>query len=341
MKQTMTASERLAKIENFFFKGQGLSRACKLSGEERKSYVFAQVERLLATEHGSSPLAVWLSDQFWTADAGREMMYENDPLFSKEGKKSLTDKETARLELILEIGGLCHDIGLYQQFDLKMVLGIRNKWRVSNKKLVEWLTTTEYQHMAMCVAYIMKKHAIDVYEDAYYFPAQDDLARLLSGRLGQIIESPHASEIPPREYVQIILDELLRINRHWKRGRKLKLNPEEIIIHDEIYGLVPNHFSSGIVEAAKELYDYMAKEVKGSLIIEGYNIENLFWSDQPESVKRIITDVLERFAAKVREVRDKYFAEGWLRDDSLSFNYLIAHAERCGHGHWNEEDITL
>lgn len=337
----MTAGEILAQIEKNFFKGAGLSKACKLSGEDRKSYVLAQVERLLATMYGSSPLAVHLSDQFWTADEGRKIMYENDPLFSMEERASLTDKETARLELILEIAGLCHDIGLYQRFDLKQVLGIRNKWWVSNKRLVEWLTTTEYEHIAMCVAYIMRKQAISAYEDAYYYPAQDELARIFSSKFGQMIEYPKAKEIPPRDYVQIILNELLRVYRHWKRGRILKLNPEEIIIHDEIYGLVPYQFSSGIVKAAKELYDYMDKEVKGSLIIEGCNTENLHWSDQPESVRSIITDVLERFAAKVREVRDKDFAEGWLKDDSLSFNYLIAHAERCGQGHWNEEDITL
>ncbi len=320
MKQTMTASERLAKIENFFFKGQGLSRACKLSGEERKSYVFAQVERLLATEHGSSPLAVWLSEQFWTADAGREMMYENDPLFSKEGKKSLTDKETARLELILGIAGLCHDIGLYQQFDLKQVLGFRNKWWVSNKRLVEWLKTTEYEHMAMCVAYIMRKQAIDVFFDTYYMPAQDEMAEIFSSEFHELLRNPNDTKIPPRAYVDILLETMFQIERHWQRGRRRKLSPEVVILHDEIYGLIPLQFSSFVLQAAQTLYDYMNNEMFGLGV------------SKPR---------MNSFADKVREVRTEFLAEGWITDDSLSFGYLMAHAERCCQGHWHKEDFVL
>ena len=44
---------------------------------------------------------------------------------------------------------------------------------------------------------------------------------------------------------------------------------------------------------------------------------------------------------KVREVRAQYLTEGWIADYSLEFNYLMAHAERCGYGHWREEDDAL
>ena len=58
-------------------------------------------------------------------------------------------------------------------------------------------------------------------------------------------------------------------------------------------------------------------------------------------MRRITAEVLNRFAAKVREVRAQYLAEGWIADYSLEFNYLMAHAERCGYGHWREEDDAL
>jgi hypothetical protein len=52
--------------------------------------------------------------------------------------------------------------------------------------------------------------------------------------------------MPPRGYVKTILDELLRIERHWQRGRRLKLDPELVILHDEIYGVVPRQFDKGV-----------------------------------------------------------------------------------------------
>ena len=58
----------LAQIEKDFFKGADLAKASKLGGEERRTFVLSQIERLLTEEYGSSQLAMWLSDKFWTAD---------------------------------------------------------------------------------------------------------------------------------------------------------------------------------------------------------------------------------------------------------------------------------
>ena len=74
---------------------------------------------------------------------------------------------------------------------------------------------------------------------------------------------------------------------------------------------------------------------------EGYDPYSSLWSQQPESVRRVATELMKRFAEKVREVREKYLAEGWIDDNSLSFSYLMAHAERCGRGWWNKEDAVL
>jgi hypothetical protein len=67
----------------------------------------------------------------------------------------------------------------------------------------------------------------------------------------------------------------------------------------------------------------MEKEVKGKLVDN--NTEG----------------VLKRFAEKVREVREQHFTKGWLRDESLEFAYLMAHAEWCGLGWLSEEDEAL
>ena len=250
--------------------------------------------------------------------------YLTNPLLSLKEQQTLTDREMGRLRLILDVAGLCHDLSLYFKFDLKEAFGIKNDWWVSNKQLVEWLSTTEYEQIAMHTAYIMKKFAISVYEYGHYQPAQDALAELFSSEYG-LIRDPEFTSIPPRDYVKTIIDELLRIERHWQRGRKSRLKPDLIILHDEIYGMVPDKFDKTVLQAARALYNYMDNEVYGRM-----SGNNPFG---PEAMKL--------FARKVREVRDQYLEKGWVADDSLEFAYLMAHAQRCGYGWWREEDEAL
>jgi hypothetical protein len=283
------------------------------------------VERLLSEEHGSSPLAMWLSDEFWTADEGRKPMFEDNPLLSLKEQQTLTDKEMARLRMILEIAGLCHDLSLHFLFDLKEAFGIKNIFWVSNKQLVEWLSTTEYERIAMHTAYTLRKHAIDVYVYGHYQPAQDAMAELFSSEYGELVRDPQRTKIPPRDYVKTIVDAILQIERHWQRGRRLKLRPDLVMLHDEIYGVVPLRFDKGVLAAAQALYDYMDREVYGRMT-----------GDNP-----FAPEVMKRFAEKVREVRSEYLAKGWIADNSLEFAYLMAHAQNCGNGIWREEGRAL
>jgi len=246
MNQIKSAREILALIEKKYFRGAGLDKASRLEGEERRAYRLAQVERLLTNKGAGGPWAVYLSDDFWTADEGRNPMYEDNPLMTLAGQQTLTDKEMSLLRLILEIAGLCHDLSLHFTFDLKEAFGIRkNDFWVSNKQLVEWLATTEYEHVAMHTAYIMKKHAISVYELGHYLPAQDELAELYSEKHRQRLGYPNSTEIPPRDYANTIIDSLVQIERHWKRGMRLKLRPDLVILHDEIYGVGPVSLTKG------------------------------------------------------------------------------------------------
>ena len=344
MSETRTARQILALIERKYFRGAGLDKASRLDGDERRAYRLAQVERLLTQKHGSVELAMWLSDMFWTGDEGRNLPEKPNPLMLLEEQQTLTEKEMSRLRLILEIAGLCHDLSLHFTFDLTEAFGIKNNhplgyniFDVSNKQLVEWLNTTEYERIAMHTAYIMKKFAIGVYEYGHYLPAQDELAELYSEKHKHGLGNPNNTEIPPRDYVSTILDSLLAIERHWKRGMKLKLRPDLIKLHDEIYGVVPRQFNKGALQAAQELYDYMDTELYGRFVTKNFKP----WDEQPESFKQFVTDQLWRFADKVREVRSKYLAKGWVEDDSLEFGYLMEHAQRCGYGFWREEDEAL
>ncbi len=335
----MTASQLLAQTERDFFSGAGLAEACLLKGDERRAYRLAQVERLL----NSLPAAMYLSDVFWTADEGRQLIKEPHPLLSTEGQQMLSDEEKNRLRLIVEIAGLCHDLTLHFTFDLKEAFGFRNQdfW-ITNRRLVEWLTAMEHEQIAMHTAYIMKKQAIGVYECGHYQPAQDELAELYSSEHHCRVGKPSETEMPPRDYVHAILDTLQHIERHWRRGvLQLKLRPDLVMLHDEIYGVIPRRFDRGVLKAAQALYDYMDTELRGRLVLKEYNYNFTSWNEQPESVRRTWDEVLGRFAEKVREVRSRYLAEGWIEDDSLAFSYLMAHGQRCGQGWWREEDEAL
>ena len=177
----------------------------------------------------------------------------------------------------------------------------------------------------MHTAYTLRKHAIDVYVYGHYQPAQDALAELFSMEYRELVRDPDRTKIPPRGYVKTIIDALLQIERHWQRGRRLKLRPDLVMLHDEIYGVVPRQFSKWMLEAAQALYDYMDKELCGRLT----------------GNEDLAPELMKRFAEKVREVRSAYLAEGWLTDDSLAFAYLMAHAQNCGYGIWREEDKAL
>lgn len=342
MEETRTASEELELIEKAFFKRAGLRRACSLKGEARRDYILAQVDRLLQDKRMGCTMAMHLSDRFWTADEGRNQYTDPNPLQTSEGLLTLTDKEKERLRLIEETAGLCHDLTLYFEFCVKDAFGIRyNDLWVSNTELVEWLTTTKYEHVAMYTAYTMRRFAIGVYAYGHYLPAQDHLAEIYSSDYGTLVREPDNTPIPARAYVDIILKALREIERHEKRGKRLKLRPDLLMLHDEIYGMIPSRFDKNVLQAAQALFDYMDEQIFGRLTMIDRRYGYPSWDDLPDEGKRAAIEVMNQFADKVREVRAKYLPEGWIEDDSLEFLYLMDHAQRCGYGFWKEEDEAL
>lgn len=315
----------LVQIEGDFFRGVDVRAASLLKGSERRAFRLEQVERLLKERHGSTTLAVLLSDMFWTADEGRQLPEHPNPILSDEWQQEMSREEKAALRLVMETAGMCHDLALHFTPDLHEAFGIRGAFWVSNRALREWLSTTRYELTAMHAAYALKKRAIDAYAYRFYQPAQDELAELFSLEHQQPVGRPERTEIPARDYVRLTLDALLAIERHWQRGRRLKLRPDVMMLHDEIYGLVPRRFDARVLKAAQTLYDYLDAHVYGRLTQERADYD----------------EVLGGFAEKVRQVRRECLPDGWVEDDSLEFNYLMAHAERCGNGFWREEDDAL
>ena len=114
-----------------------------------------------------------------------------------------------------------------------------------------------------------------------------------------------------------------------------------IMLHDEIYGLIPRQFDKGVLQAAQELYDYMDEQLCGrlSMIERRYHVNS--FEELPEEGRHAANEAMSQFAERVRYVRDKYLAKGWIEDNSLAYLYLMDHAQRCGYGFWREEDDAL
>ena len=341
MEQKNAARERLAQLENKYFQGISLTETALMkTEEERRPFVLAQVERLLNTGRSYCPLAMALSDEFWTSDEGRVDIWSEDPLNGDDVLEVLTHEEILCTALILDIAGLCHDLVFHFVFDPEEAFGIPGEFGVLNKELVEWLSTTPHDRIAMYTAFALKRDANDKYCEIGYLTAQDATAEILAKGSCALILRPEDMEdfgvkMLPRTYVKTILDTLLRIERHWERGQRLKLNPEVVMLHDDIYGFVPPRFNTQVIRAAQLLYDYMDKEVRGRLRAKG---KVGSWGDMPESFRNNFDNVSEKVHQKVREVRDQYLGQGWLEDNSLAFSYVLGQAEFIGGYMTSEED---
>ena len=337
MKKHSKPSAYLAQIEKDYFSGVDLLAASWLSDDDRRAFRLAQVDRLLQETMMDEPLAKHLSDRFWTGDEGRVPIDEENPLWSEDAVASLSEDERLRMHLIMEVAGLCHDLSLHYPFDMKEAFGIRNDLWVTNKQLTEWLTHTPYEQVAMHTAYLLKKQAIGTYDAMGYLPAQDEMAELYSEDYHCLVGMPETTDMPPRAYIQEIIRALQRIERHWQRGRRRKIHPEMVILHDEICGCVPSRFYPHVLRAAQSFFNYMDKEVYGKMVAE----EFCSTKRQKAVVKRRHTMVMNRFVERMQLTRQIYLHNHMFEDYSLAYNYLMAHAQRCGNGCWRKEEDAL
>lgn len=334
MTQKTTAGERLAQIETRYFNDIAWDEVRKLNHVEFVEFLLSNVERLLKeTTDGHTSQSQSLVAEYFADDTLIEQA--NLPLEShSDGPIKLTPDQYRQL-VIKFIACTCRQMNDHTLSDGRGGIAFEGPFRASHKAFANWLCKMPYEHVAMHVAYIMKKTENRRYSDMFYQPAQDATADIFSAENCQLIGEPEKSKMSPRDYVECILDELLRIERHWERGRRLKLDPEVVILHDCIFGCVPRCFDKKVLEAAKVLHDYMDKEVRGRLRTKE---KYVLISEIPESLRRKFNDLMAKVRQKVREVRDQYLGKGWLGDFSLASGYVLAQAEHISGFMTVEED---
>lgn len=340
MAKELTGQYMFNLIKTNFFKDVDVESVANMTEAELFDFTMQQADRLLdeksdVNKDKGANAAAWFGDQFWLSDVDGRTMQARNPLFNPDEREKMSDDERALCAFYITLSGLCSDLYNHQEFDL-MMIGINgedNDMMVSNKALTKWLRTTPYVHIAMHIAFTMKLSATALMSDCGYQAAQDFLAELYWKHHGVIV-APEMKNISPREYIDFILGELEKIDKHIEDGLKMGLTTEEIFIYDSMYGFFTDRYEKTVVPFAKELNKYLCDQYDRQSW--SMRLLNEPLNRQPKPMQRQIKTFVNDFISKVRKVRDDNFGKGWLEDDSLSMGYLIDHAQMKANGQFDD-----
>lgn len=202
------------------------------------------------------------------------------------------------------------------EFDLKDYFDVEEEWSIFNLPLIDFLKHSPYRCISMHLTRLLLTIEIESMEHLRYRPAQDYLA-LLCGKEGSLI-----------------LEAFERISGHVKEGYRRQLTYDEIIIHDELCGTVPDHFDPQALMAAQKVFEVFARNAR---ISRNYYLPGTSWNQQPEPFRNEFSCAMSACSEIIVEIGKKYFPDGRLEEGALSYNYLIAHAEDAIMGNWSEE----
>lgn len=340
MTKKLTAQYMFSLIKSDFFEDVNVEAVATMKEDEQQEFLLQQTDHLIdksavVNAGDSGNAAGRLGNLFWSAESDGRIMKADNPLFNPDEREKMTDDERALCAFYVTLSGICCDLYNHKEFDL-MLLGITgndNEMIVSNRTLVKWLEDTPYIHVAMHIAYTMKKSATDLMAECGYQTAQDYLSGLHLGDYGLIVE-PEKNDVPPREYTHFILSELLKIDKHIEEGIKKGMATEDIFIYDAMNGGFKDHYEPSVVPFAKELNRYLCNQYDRQSW--GMRLKNRPQDKQPLPMQRQMKMLVNSFIKKVREVRDNNFGKGWMDDDSQSMEYLIEHAQKKANGLFDE-----
>lgn len=340
MAKELTAKYMFDLIKKDFFEGVNVKAVAKMTEDEQQEFMLQQIDRLLDEKAevnvgNGANAAGWLADQFWIAEDEERVMRADNPLFDPEEREKMSEDKRTLCAFYITLSGLCCDLYNHKEFD-PMVLGITghdSDFMVSNKAFVKWLESTPYVHIAMHIAYTMKKSATELMMQSGYQAAQDYLAQLYSNELG-LITKPEMENVEPRDYIHFILTELKKIDKHIEEGFRKGLTTEEIFIYDAMNGGFVDHYEPSVIPFAKELNRYLCNHYDRQSW--AMRLKNRPMNKQPLPMQRQMKMLVNGFIKKVCDVRDNNFGKGWMADDSLSMGYLTSHAQMKANGLFDE-----
>lgn len=205
--------------------------------------------------------AMWLSDQFFTEDEGRNPVMNNgkgNPLLDCEERQKMDDKEMELCAFYLDLAGLCHDLVNHHLFALNQLKANlqqdeNDEWffdfQMNNAAFVKWIQKTPYRYIAAHVAHIMVTKNQQVI--ASFDPVIDQFIKTNIDPSYQLMLS---DDISPDDYVTVVMDVMNKWLKHDEEADRLSLTDEELVLHDLLFGKLRSAcFCDNYVDAAREL----------------------------------------------------------------------------------------
>ena len=316
-KTVNSLKEHLDYIKNEFFNGNWFDDVTGMSAEERVEFIKKNVNRLL----GNDINAMWIGDQFWTADKDRIIIYgvENH-FFDADELAKLTETEQAEVEFLKDFAGLCHDLSLHFPFDNTLIGWPRYRPFAFNtpglgdaiKALAE-----DYPHMAAHMANLMLKESIFECSRLCYEPAQDYLGETydLDTQI-DLNNVPSESKMPHKVYVEKLISNLQGLADHIAEGRRLGMCLGAIIVHDMMFSSV-HEFDNEVVSVSKDLWQYIDREMyyKVTNDLDILEIDKSFENlpkHQQQQIRELLTSLMKRV--------DKAFADAGFNESWVEYN---------------------
>ena len=334
--------EHLDYIKKELFNGNGLNGITEMSAEERVEFIKKNVDRLLENERN----AMWLGDQFWTADKDRIIIYGvKNYFFNADELAKLTEAEQAEVEFLKDFAGLCHDLSLHFPFDNTLIGWPRYRPFAFNtpglgdaiKALAE-----DYPHMAAHMANLMLKESTFECSRLCYQPAQDYLAELYDfDSKMNLYRMPSPSEMPHCVYAEKVTTLLQGLADHIAEGRRLGMCLGAIIVHDTMFTDI-REFDNEVVPVSKDLWQYIDREmyIKAINDFDTYTPDSPF-DNLPEHQKQQLRELLTSLMKRVdKAYADAGFSESWIKRN-LPHMYFEDFGEWVINKHYDDIDVLF
>lgn len=261
MKQ-ISAEKLLRAIERNAFKGIDLKAiVAKAVREER----LEQIERMLA-ENSYGRTALWLSDQFWTADRELILIEEPHPLLLEgttlrdQQATGLSDEDYAEAEWLMQTAWMCHSLYRHMPFDLNLIADgltysddLDANWRYQNKALVTWIRETRHRHVAAWLMQVMLDvefayaRANDLAVNDYYALNCDD----------SFFDIQNAEQC--EMLISKCFEAMEEMEQHHQQGLDMGLTVEQIRVCNALWEYVPHNYTNDIVGCSREFCAEAAK----------------------------------------------------------------------------------
>lgn len=292
--KTITAEELLRAIEHNVFEGVDLQAIASVDDEdEQRRLRLEQVERLFDTQPNGL-WAMWLSDQFYTAD--RELVLIKDPhpfLYDEtmnrdQADTNLNDTDYKTMEWLADTAYLCHQLYSHEPFATDVFLGVeecalnpRDNFLYTNKTLVDWIRTTPYRRVAALTLRVM----LDVECDRAIVSNQavQDFYANECYRDNWHVENVEECE----DFIKRSLNGIDEMYRHHEQGLSMGLTDEQIRVTDALWEYVPHNYIEEYVACAREFCEMADRMLPRRPYIKSENGVRKYQRETMEALKKI------------------------------------------------------